>query len=404
MPSLRQCKKLIAESEKDDHKPTISHYRDIENSMLKTKSNPKLTRAIVPNGLAAYKERIAKLPSGTVLKSELIRIYNELVQMKREAKAKNANRDYFLPRIKSLESALQQGLRSAKNPTFKKTVVSKKTTTVKKSNPVLTVYLVIASNNHSTTIKVYGTAKRAKEILKHDKSASWLSSKYRVESFYSKAQNEAELKADIKRQYPEAKTITIFEGVKNPTRTTSLKPAKAVNCLKRKNFTKTDFKQHQKIQIHELAKMFQGKANGLSARLLEPDTAPPNKFRLGFLALMKIRRNGQTIPIEFDKESVLSADHLKRFWVVGKDSRIENGALRELGIKVPRKGDLAFVGNLSQIDYVTAKAHIENGETVHFYHKLGEADHIQPQLYIDHDRFPIIHGGNYDIWNVGIVN
>jgi hypothetical protein len=25
-------------------------------------------------------------------------------------------------------------------------------------------------------------------------------------------------------------------------------------------------------------------------------------------------------------------------------------------------------------------------------------------LYIDKDGFPIIHGGNYDIWNVGIVN
>jgi len=39
MSRLSQCKKLIAESEKDDFRPTISHWRDIQNGMLKTKAN-----------------------------------------------------------------------------------------------------------------------------------------------------------------------------------------------------------------------------------------------------------------------------------------------------------------------------------------------------------------------------
>jgi hypothetical protein len=174
--------------------------------------------------------------------------------------------------------------------------------------------------------------------------------------------------------------------------------------VKKPNFTNADFKAHQKMQLAELARMFQGVANGNSIRLLEPDIAPPNKWRLGYLVQMKIKRNGLTIPIEFDGESMLSADTRKTLWVVGKDARIENGALRQLGVTKPNGKNLSYIGDLFQLDYVTAKKHIENGETVRFFHKLGEADKIRPQLFIDKDNFPIIVGGNYDIWNVGIVN
>lgn len=38
-PSLAQCKKLIEQEKERDYKPTISHYRDIENGMLKTRKN-----------------------------------------------------------------------------------------------------------------------------------------------------------------------------------------------------------------------------------------------------------------------------------------------------------------------------------------------------------------------------
>lgn len=173
--------------------------------------------------------------------------------------------------------------------------------------------------------------------------------------------------------------------------------SKGKRLPKKANATASEFKQHQKVRLQDLVRKFQGHANGLKHRLLEADTAPKHKYLLGCLALMKVKANGKIIPIEFNGAAYLAADLRNNLHAVGKDAII-------LNVKKPNPGNLKELGKLVQIDYITAKSHIENGETVRFWHKLGEVDGEHPTLYIDSDGFPIINGGGYDIWDVGIVN
>lgn len=170
----------------------------------------------------------------------------------------------------------------------------------------------------------------------------------------------------------------------------------------KRNATANDFKQHQKLRLQELAALFQGEANGQKRRVLESDYTPRQKYRLGYLKLLKIKDRGKTIPItvngdEKGVEAYLAGDLRNNLWIVGKDSRIE-------GIKLPPKGQLKYLGELTQIDYVTAKRHIGGGKLIHFFHKLGEVTGEHPNLMVDDEGFPIIVGGGYSIWDIGIVN
>lgn len=164
-----------------------------------------------------------------------------------------------------------------------------------------------------------------------------------------------------------------------------------------KNESASDFKRFTKDRLIELSKMFQGEASGARNRALSPDMLPQETWRLGYLVQMKIRHDGKVNTINFDGESYLAGDLRCNLWAVGKDARIE-------GIRKPSEGQLKKLGKLIQVDYVTAKKHIEGGKVVRFWHPLGEVNKDYPTLYIDHDGFPIILGGGYDIWNVGIVN
>lgn len=165
----------------------------------------------------------------------------------------------------------------------------------------------------------------------------------------------------------------------------------------KQNPTVTDFKRYSKDKLHKLAVMFQGKANGESRRTLESDFTPNNKYRLGHLVQIKVKEANETTTIDFDGESYLAADAKNNLYIVGKDARLT-------GVHRPKKHCLAYIGKLIQVDYITAKSHIENGKTVRFYHKLGEATREYPNVFMDHDGFLLIQGGNYDVWDVGIVN
>lgn len=166
---------------------------------------------------------------------------------------------------------------------------------------------------------------------------------------------------------------------------------------RKKNESAGDFKRFTKDRLIELSEMFQGEASGARNRALSPDMLPAETWRLGYLVQMKIRHDGKVNTINFDGESYLVGDLRCNLWTVGKDARIE-------GIRKPSEGQLKKLGKLIQVDYVTAKKHIEGGKMVRFWHPLGEVNKDYPTLYIDHDGFPIILGGGYDVWNVGIVN
>lgn len=206
-----------------------------------------------------------------------------------------------------------------------------------------------------------------------------------------------ELKSDPHNNYlqREVERVAVRLGI---SKSTYQRDIQSVIRSTRKNDGASDFKEFQKQRLSDLSKMFQGEANGEKHRVLCPDIMPKNAYRLGHLALMKVKGiNGKTFDIVFDDDAFLSGDLRNNLWACGKGAIVT-------GIARPRKGFLRELGKLTQIDYITAKKHIEGGKLVRFWHPLGEVDKEYPTLYIDVDGFPIIHGGGYDVWNVGIVN
>lgn len=164
------------------------------------------------------------------------------------------------------------------------------------------------------------------------------------------------------------------------------------------NFTKTDFVKFTSDRMRQLAEMFQGEWRNINKRIAFPDNAPKTLWGLGHLVLLKIKNGGKVYPIHVDSNDAYVAGDLRcNLWFVGKDARLTN-------VKLPRKGELYKIGELVQVDYVTQKAHIEAGKLIRFWHKLGEATGRYPTAYIDHDGFIVLLGGEYDIWDVGIVN
>lgn len=144
--------------------------------------------------------------------------------------------------------------------------------------------------------------------------------------------------------------------------------------------------------------MFQGEWKGVNQRVALPDVAPKQLWGLGHLALIKIRNKGKTYTIKInDNDAFVAGDIRCNLWFVGKGARITD-------IKLPPKGEYYRLGELTQVDYITAKTHIEAGKLIRFWHKLGEATSRYPTAIVDHDGFIILMGGEYDIWDVGIVN
>lgn len=189
-------------------------------------------------------------------------------------------------------------------------------------------------------------------------------------------------RATAKRQLEAAKNI------KNPA------PSRKAN------FSKADFRHLTKEKLQELSKMFQGHADGSRVKTIAPDVMPDNTFRLGYLKkLIYKSANGKRVSINFSGDSMLSADIRCNLWISGKDARISN-----LAGGLPVKPHVKGLGDLVQVEYVTAKRHIESGRTVRFWHPMGEVTKQFPKLAVDYDGFPILIGGGYDIWNVGIVD
>lgn len=169
---------------------------------------------------------------------------------------------------------------------------------------------------------------------------------------------------------------------------------------RKKNFSNADFRRITKERLQELSKMFQGEASGMQIKTLQPDVMPDDTFRLGWLKKIIYKdASGKRTIINFSGNSLLSADIRCNLWFSGSDARIEN-----LHSGLPKKGSLKYLGDLVQVEYVTAKKHLHGGRTVHFWHPMGEVTKQFPKLAVDYDGFPLAIGGGYDIWNVGIVD
>lgn len=165
----------------------------------------------------------------------------------------------------------------------------------------------------------------------------------------------------------------------------------------KRNHGASDFKQFQKTRLNNLSQMFQGEVSGEKFNAIVSDGAPKQLSRIGDLVQMKVKTPNGITTIDFDGDSYLGMDLRKNLWVGGKGARLEN-------VRNPTGDSLKYLGELIQIDYVTAKNHIEGGKLTRFWHPLGEVNKEYPLLYMDKDGFPIIVGGGYDVWDVGIVN
>lgn len=147
--------------------------------------------------------------------------------------------------------------------------------------------------------------------------------------------------------------------------------------------------------IDQLSAEFQGSISGETLEAVAADSTPKSLARLGHLR--KIIVGDFEINFDDTEDAWLAADRRKNLYFVGKDARLSSG-------QKPRKGQLKHLGKVSQVNYVTEKAHIENGSTTEYFHEFGEVDGVQPDLFVDHDNMLVLVGGNYDIWTCGIVN
>lgn len=151
-------------------------------------------------------------------------------------------------------------------------------------------------------------------------------------------------------------------------------------------------------KLDQLSATFQGEISGDEIEVDASEMVPNRTARLGALKLIKIvDESGEPYDIQFKNGAWLTADARKNLFCVGKGARIN-------GIQLPKKGELSILGDITQIDYQTTKRHIENGKETYFYHKTGEVDSQKPKLLIDHNGYPHIYSGNYDIGIHGIEN
>lgn len=181
----------------------------------------------------------------------------------------------------------------------------------------------------------------------------------------------------------------LASGKRNSTRQSTVTRRNA--ALSSQDFTAT--------KRAELSAIFQGEINGQVFKSIGSSFVPDQIWRLGKLTYMRIKNpRGETYDLEFKgKDAWLTADARKNLSVIGRDTKIQNA-------ETPPTGALYLIGQLEQVNYVTAKKHIENGETVEYYHKLGEIDGIKPSVFLDSDKFLVINSGNYDIGVWGVEN
>jgi len=149
--------------------------------------------------------------------------------------------------------------------------------------------------------------------------------------------------------------------------------------------------------IDDVSKMFQGAIRKGRKYLAASDIQPKVTARLGELKKIIVKNPQQgRVVISFDGDAMLSADRRKNLYISGEGSRLTN-------IQLPKSG-LEYLGTLYQVNYVTDKAHIENGEITEYYHPFGEINRERPNVFVDKDGFLHVLGGDYDIWQEGIVN
>lgn len=340
MKSLAQCRKLIEQERNKDLKPTISHYRDIENGMLQTVKNgnytDNFTTVKTVNGVR-YEISCSYYPSRKRFSAVIYR----LPEYK------------YIGMSNSYEETANMLTRNSqrKNPTRKTAV-----------NP---------SSSAKSLVHL-----RNKVRLRTGNGARPVA----LESF---TDNEQE-KILNNAKYFEVSGGYVYLKKKNPTR---------------QNYDEhAIFETHIDETLDNNAALFHGRITGKQIKTVGSDYTNSRVTRLGKLhSFIVVTDDNQEVEIKPSRDAWLSMDIRRNLQFDGRGVQFP----KNLHAK---HGQLILIGKLKQIDYLAAKAHIEAGKMCRFYHELGEATGEVPTLWIDKDGMPIIIGGNYDVWKSGIVN
>jgi len=145
--------------------------------------------------------------------------------------------------------------------------------------------------------------------------------------------------------------------------------------------------------VNELANTFQGQVSGAVSEYKAANSAPSDLARIGKLVFLKLRdvRRQITAP-----GAMVAVDTKGKLWLVSKRAPMFE--------QKASPGDRASFGDIDEICYLTAKAHIEKGQLTEYHHRFGENGGEKPELLIDDEGMPIIKGGDYQIHAEGIVN
>lgn len=131
---------------------------------------------------------------------------------------------------------------------------------------------------------------------------------------------------------------------------------------------------------------FHGRPSSRTDQLNMPNGTPAGIDKLGKLISISTAA-GKIVPREL---TWLCADSNGKLHLATKADRLIDGPQQSFG-------------RVSRVEYETSKSHLGGGPTV-YYHRFGEDDGHQPELYSDGKGGLKFRGGNYRITSAGIVN
>lgn len=467
-PSLAQCKKLIEQEKYKDYKPTISHYRDMKNGIKTKINPQLESQYIyaIQNDIvylanqndASNRLEIKKLLNLLLQQKDVFSTKQKLyLRQLREQVSKESYSNY-----RYLGATFLHRLNDAKNPTRKAITKNSESALMSLLDKIYdaetrlnsAVYIPYLSSAEQSLIKKY----RSKYFTIKDGGKGVMLSSAGVKALgytqplgkknpQTKAVKNPEWRTqyndnDSSLEHKELKSkgylISLFKSTDKASKDVKywaqvFSPngrkltfsdtntySKSINALseakeiinahikrgKRPNPTRQNYDEQAIFETHidetldNHSAMFQGAITGKTVKAVGSDYTNAQTSRLGKLAqIIIIDDNGNEIELKPKRDAWLSMDIRKNLQLSGRGVQ-----LNKKQAKLPPKGELFLAGRIKQIDYITNKSHIEKGQTVRYYHELGEVTGELPTLWFDSDGMPVIIGGNYDVWKSGIVN
>jgi len=152
-------------------------------------------------------------------------------------------------------------------------------------------------------------------------------------------------------------------------------------------------KRSKNPSVNELAQTFQGKVSGAVSEYKAANAAPSDLARIGKLVFLKLRDVRRQIAAP---GAMVAVDTKGKLWLTSTRAPMFNNKAKP--------GTVNDFGEVEKICYLTAKAHVGNGELTEYVHEFGEDGGARPHLLVDAEGMPILQGGAYRIEKAGIVN